>query len=109
MQVFKNHSIAVVIPCYKVEQQIQKVVGEIPDYITSIILVHDASPDKTGEILEQLSAENSKITVEQIAGSLKTTKRRIEYYINQLKKSGLVKCVGSKKTGHWVVKSVELK
>jgi len=63
MQTFKNHSIAVVIPCYKVEKQIQKVVGELPDYITSIILVHDASPDKTGEILDRLSAENPKITV----------------------------------------------
>jgi glycosyltransferase involved in cell wall biosynthesis len=62
-QHFKNHSIAVVIPCYKVEKQIQKVVTEIPDYVTSIILVDDASPDQTGEILDQLAKENSKITV----------------------------------------------
>jgi glycosyltransferase involved in cell wall biosynthesis len=63
MKKIKNHSITVVIPCYKVEKQIQKVVAEIPDYITSIILVDDASPDKTGEILDQLSKENSKVTV----------------------------------------------
>lgn len=63
MQKIKNHSIAVVIPCYKVEKQIQQVVAEIPEYITSIILVDDASPDKTGEILEQLSKENPKVTV----------------------------------------------
>jgi len=63
MQIFNNHSIAVVIPCYKVEKQIQKVVSEIPDYITSIILVNDVSPDKTGEILDKLALENSKITV----------------------------------------------
>ncbi len=63
MQKVKNHSIAVVIPCYKVENQIQKVVAKIPDYITSIILVDDASPDKTGEILTQLSNDNPKITV----------------------------------------------
>jgi len=60
---FKNHSIAVVIPCYKVEEQIRKVVAEIPDYVTSVILVNDASPDGTGEILNLLAADNSKITV----------------------------------------------
>jgi glycosyltransferase involved in cell wall biosynthesis len=63
MKLFENHSIAVVIPCFKVEKQIQNVVSEIPDYITSIILVNDASPDKTGEMLNQLAKENSKITV----------------------------------------------
>ena len=63
MDVLKNHSIAVVIPCYKEELHIEKVVAEIPIYITSIILVNDASPDKTGEILDRLAAENSKIKV----------------------------------------------
>jgi len=63
MEQFKNHSIAVVVPCYKVEKQIQKVVAEIPDYVASIILVNDASPDNTGEIIDQLAKENSKITV----------------------------------------------
>ena len=56
-------SIAVVIPCYKVEKQIQKVIAELPDWITSIILVDDASPDNTGEIIETLALESSKITV----------------------------------------------
>jgi glycosyltransferase involved in cell wall biosynthesis len=60
---FKNHSIAVVIPCYKVENHIKKVVAEIPDYIRSLILVHDASPDKTGEIVDLLAKENPKIKV----------------------------------------------
>jgi glycosyltransferase involved in cell wall biosynthesis len=63
MKITESHSIAVVIPCYKVETHIQKVVAEIPDYVTSIILVNDASPDKTGEILDTLAIENPKITV----------------------------------------------
>jgi len=63
MPLFENHSIAVVIPCYKVEKQIQKVVNEIPDFVTAIILVNDASPDRTGEVLDILAIENSKITV----------------------------------------------
>jgi glycosyltransferase involved in cell wall biosynthesis len=46
-----------------VEAHIQKVVAEIPDYVTSIILVDDASPDRTGEILDKLEKENVKIKV----------------------------------------------
>jgi glycosyltransferase involved in cell wall biosynthesis len=63
MKTFEKHSIAVVIPCYKVEAQIQQVVAEIPDYVSSIILINDASPDQTGEILDQLAQQNKKITV----------------------------------------------
>jgi glycosyltransferase involved in cell wall biosynthesis len=63
MKTFENHSIAVVIPCYKVETHIQKVVAEIPDYVTSIILVNDASPDHIGEILDRIAAENSTVKV----------------------------------------------
>lgn len=55
--------ITVIIPCYKVEKHIKTVVEELPDYISSIILVNDASPDKTAEILEQLAQNNSKIKV----------------------------------------------
>jgi glycosyltransferase involved in cell wall biosynthesis len=63
MKKYNNNSIAVIIPCYKVETQIHKVVAEVPDYITSIILIDDASPDKTGEILDLLAITNSKIKV----------------------------------------------
>ena len=63
MKKIDTHSIAIVIPCYKVEKQIQKVVREIPDYVSSIILVNDASPDKSGEILDQLSFENPTVKV----------------------------------------------
>jgi glycosyltransferase involved in cell wall biosynthesis len=63
MKTFKNHSIAVVIPCYKVDKHIRKVVAGIPELVTSVILVNDASPDKTGEVLDQLAIENSKIKV----------------------------------------------
>ena len=57
-----NYSIAVVIPCYKVENHIQKVVSELPDWITSIILVNDASMDQTGEIIDKLATKFPKIT-----------------------------------------------
>jgi Glycosyltransferases involved in cell wall biogenesis len=63
MEIDNSISIAVVIPCYKVEQQIGKVVTELPDWISSVILVNDASPDNTGEILTKLASTSSKIIV----------------------------------------------
>jgi len=47
-------SLAVIIPAYHVEREIEKVVRSIPDNVQFIIVVDDASPDHTGEILESL-------------------------------------------------------
>jgi len=56
-----NYTIAVVIPCYKVSQQIRTVVGTLPDFIDSIILVNDASPDDTAKILSTIEDKRCKI------------------------------------------------
>jgi glycosyltransferase involved in cell wall biosynthesis len=63
MEKYRDHAIAVVIPCYNVENQICKVVNDIPDYVTSIILIDDASPDSTGDMLDRLAMDNHKIKV----------------------------------------------
>lgn len=42
-----NLTIAVAIPCYKVEQHLQQVVAGLPDFVDSILLVDDCSPDGT--------------------------------------------------------------
>ena len=63
METDNKYSVAVVIPCYKVEKQIKEVVAELPDWITSVILINDASPDNTGEIIEELAMTFPKITV----------------------------------------------
>lgn len=47
--------IAVVIPAYKVERQIARVVQNIPALVGKIIVVNDASPDQTGAILATLN------------------------------------------------------
>jgi predicted HTH transcriptional regulator len=52
-----------------------------------------------------LMTKNPEITAEQIANTVKTTKRRVEHYINQLKKAGTVERIGADKNGHWLVKS----
>jgi glycosyltransferase involved in cell wall biosynthesis len=59
----ENKNIAVVIPCYKVENHIKEVVNSIPDFIQHIVLVNDCSPDTTPDLLDKLATINSKITV----------------------------------------------
>lgn len=60
-QIFKKNngiSIAVVIPAYRVENQISSVIASIPNYIDHIIVVDDASPDRTSEIVKSISRPN---------------------------------------------------
>jgi len=58
-----NFKIAVVIPCYKVEKHIEKVVIGIPDFADHIILVNDCSPDNTLQALNRIATTNSKAIV----------------------------------------------
>lgn len=54
-------SIAVVIPAYRVEKEIAQVIHTLPATITHIIVVDDASPDKTGEVVTSLQTEESRL------------------------------------------------
>lgn len=47
--------IVVIIPAYRVEKHITKVIQHIPEFVSRIIVVNDASPDDTGRILDTLS------------------------------------------------------
>jgi glycosyltransferase involved in cell wall biosynthesis len=50
----KLHSrIAVVIPCYKVGNQILNVITNIPSQVNEIIVIDDNCPEKTGEIVKK--------------------------------------------------------
>ncbi|MCL2295348.1 MAG: putative DNA binding domain-containing protein [Spirochaetes bacterium] len=51
-----------------------------------------------------LMIENPEITAEKIAGTIQITKRRVEYNVAQLKKSGVIERVGADKTGKWIVR-----
>ncbi|MDD5466620.1 MAG: glycosyltransferase family 2 protein [Anaerolineales bacterium] len=47
---YRDHKIAIVVPAYNEERLIGKVLEIIPDYIDCIIVVDDASSDRTSEI-----------------------------------------------------------
>ena len=58
-----QYQITAVIPAYKVEEQIAESLACIPDYISQIIVVDDASPDNTSKIVEKIQAQDTRITL----------------------------------------------
>jgi dolichol-phosphate mannosyltransferase len=60
---FRKYNIAAVIPCYRVEREIQSVLDGIPKYIRHIIVVDDASTDSTSGIATALAKKDKRITL----------------------------------------------
>jgi glycosyltransferase involved in cell wall biosynthesis len=60
---FQKYNIAVVVPCYLVEREIQSVLQGIPKYIKHIIVVDDASPDSTADLITASAKKNKRITL----------------------------------------------
>jgi dolichol-phosphate mannosyltransferase len=60
---FSKFKIAVVIPAYRVEQNIQEVLRGIPAYIKHIIVVDDASPDATADLVVVAAKRNKRIVL----------------------------------------------
>jgi dolichol-phosphate mannosyltransferase len=57
----RKHNIAVVIPCYRVEMEINEVIASLPSYLKYIIVVDDASPDKTAEVVRESAQKDRRI------------------------------------------------
>ncbi|RPJ28241.1 MAG: glycosyltransferase family 2 protein [Chloroflexi bacterium] len=53
--------IAAVIPCYRVEREIQSVLQSVPAYIKYIIVVDDASPDSTADLVTAAAKSDDRI------------------------------------------------
>jgi len=60
---FRKYTIAVVVPCYRVEKEIQSVLLGIPKYVKHILVVDDASPDATAEIVAALAKKDKRIAL----------------------------------------------
>ena len=58
---YLERSIAVVVPAYNEEILIGKTLNSIPEFVDKIIVVNDASKDKTREIVSERGQEDSKI------------------------------------------------
>lgn len=60
---FESYSIAIIIPAYKVERDIEQVIAGLPIYIKHIIVVDDASPDSTLDLITALSKKDIRLTL----------------------------------------------
>lgn len=60
---FKKYNIVVVVPCYRVEREIQTVLQGIPKFVKRIIVVDDASPDSTSTVVSAIAAKDKRITL----------------------------------------------
>jgi len=60
---FTEFNIAVVIPAYNVERDIQSVLSGLPGYIRHIIVVDDASPDSSADLVAAAAKKDERITL----------------------------------------------
>jgi dolichol-phosphate mannosyltransferase len=56
-------NIAVVIPAYRVEREIEGVIASIPSYIATIVVVDDASTDATKEVVGRIIPSDSRLVL----------------------------------------------
>ena len=62
---YKGQSITVIIPCLNEEQGVEKVLRSMPDFVDEIIVVDNASTDRTSQVAESLGA---KVIREDVRG-----------------------------------------
>lgn len=60
---YKEKSIAVVVPCYNEETQIGGVITTMPAIVDKIIVVNDKSKDKTSEVVQSMVHEDGKVVL----------------------------------------------
>jgi len=60
---FQKYNIAAVVPAYRVENEIANVLRGLPTYVRQIIVVDDASPDSTSNIVAALAKHNRRIVL----------------------------------------------
>lgn len=60
---FTDFNIAAVIPAYRVERDIHSVLSGLPTYIKHIIVVDDASPDSSADLIADSAKKDNRITL----------------------------------------------
>ena len=58
---FQKYCIAAVIPAYRVEHEIESVLAGLPPFLDHIIVVDDASPDRTADLVAALVKNDSRL------------------------------------------------
>jgi dolichol-phosphate mannosyltransferase len=77
-QDLRKYEIAVLIPSYRVEETIGAVLAGLPRFVKHVIVVDDASPDRTSAIVEKFAAKDPRILLLQhgrnqgVGGAMRT-------------------------------------
>jgi hypothetical protein len=69
---YKGHSITVITPCLNEEQGVEKVLRAMPDFVDEVIVVDNASTDRTSDVAASLGA---KVIREEVRGYGRSYKR----------------------------------
>ncbi|HEY2016650.1 MAG TPA: glycosyltransferase family 2 protein [Bryobacteraceae bacterium] len=69
---YKGQSIAIIIPCLNEEQGVEQILRAMPDFVDEVIVVDNASTDRTSEVAESLGA---KVIREDVRGYGRAYKR----------------------------------
>ena len=59
----ESYKIAIIIPAYRVERDIENVLAGLPAYIKHIIIVDDSSPDSTADLVAALAQKDIRLTL----------------------------------------------
>ena len=59
----ESYDIATIIPAFRVERDIEAVLHSIPSYIKHIIVVDDASPDSTADLVTAVAQKDKRIVL----------------------------------------------
>jgi glycosyltransferase involved in cell wall biosynthesis len=74
----QGKQIAVVVPAYRVEGQIEGLLRAIPAWVSVIIVVDDCSPDRSGEVARKVATGDARVVVPRheknqgVGGAMKT-------------------------------------
>ena len=74
-----------------------KVTGKMTDKVT------DKVTDKTPNKLLRLIVANPSITLERMKDALSMSQSGVRKVLNKLREQGVIRRVGSDKTGHWEI------
>ncbi len=69
---YKGQSITVIIPCLNEEQGVEQVLRAMPDFVDEVVVVDNASTDRTSEVAASLGA---KVIREEVRGYGRAYKR----------------------------------